>query len=144
MSVVDAATRAAIEERAGFRCEYCRLPIRGQIATIPIDHLIPRSCGGLTELANLALACPHCNGHKWAHTSAPDPATDEVVPLFNPREDRWEDHFQWSSTDRTILEGRTSCGRATLGLLQMNHPNMVGVRHLLLALNLLPGDEEAS
>ena len=38
MSVVDATTRAAIEERAGFRCEYCRLPVRGQIATFPIDH----------------------------------------------------------------------------------------------------------
>jgi hypothetical protein len=38
MSVVDDTTRTAILERAGFRCEYCRLPIRGQIATFPIDH----------------------------------------------------------------------------------------------------------
>ena len=63
MSVVDAATRATLEERAGFRCEYCRLPMRGQIATFPIDHPTPRSSGGLTILANLALACPHWKSH---------------------------------------------------------------------------------
>src|SRR5207248_6166772 len=97
VSVVDAATPATIEERAGFRCEYCRLPVRGLIATFPIDHPTPRSNGGLTVLTNLALACPHCNGHKWAHTSAPDPTSAEVVPLFNPRVDRWEEHFQWSA-----------------------------------------------
>jgi HNH endonuclease len=114
----------------------CRLPIRGQIATFPVDHPTPRSSGGLTVLANLALACPQCNGHKWAHTSAPDPASTEVVPLFNPRVDRWEDHFHWSAADRTILEGKTASERATLLLLQMNHPNMVDIRRLLVALNL--------
>jgi hypothetical protein len=51
---------------------------------------------------------------------------------------RWEDHFQWSATDRTILEGKTACGRATLLLLQMNHPNMVDIRCLLAALDLFP------
>jgi len=138
VSVVDAATRAAIEERAGFRCEYCRLPVRGQIATFPVDHPTPRSSGGLTVLANLALACPHCNGHKWAHTAALDHASGELVPLFNPRMDRWEEHFQWAAADRTILEGRTACGRATVELLQMNHLNMVDIRRLLLALDLFP------
>lgn len=138
MSVVDAATRAAVEERAGFRCEYCRLPVRGQVATFPVDHAIPRSSGGLTALPNLALACPHCNGHKWAHTAATDPVTAEVVPLFNPRADRWEDHFQWSVADRSILEGRTARGRATLELLQMNHPHLIDIRRLLEALGLSP------
>ena len=138
MSVVDAATRAAVEERAGFRCEYCRLPVRGQVATFPIDHAIPRSSGGPTALPNLALACPHCNGHKWAHTTATDPATAEVVPLFNPRADQWEDHFQWSVADRSLLEGRTTRGRATLELLQMNHPHLIDIRRLLEALGLSP------
>ena len=62
-----------------------------------------------------------------AHTVAPDPASAEVTSLFNPREDRWEEHFQWSAADRTILEGKTAHGRATLLLLQMNHPNMVDI-----------------
>ncbi len=138
MSVADAATRAIIEERAGFRCEYCRLPQHGQVATFPIDHTLPRSGGGLATIDNLALSCPRCNGRKWAHTSAPDPVTEEIVPLFNPRVDRWEEHFQWSVADFSILEGKTACGRATLQLLQMNHPRMVDIRRLLAGLNLFP------
>jgi hypothetical protein len=58
--------------------------------------------------------------------------------LFNPRTDRWEEHFQWSATDPTLLEGKTPRGRATLVPLQMNHPNMVDIRHLLVALQLFP------
>ena len=139
MSVVDADTRAVIEVRAAFRCEYCRLPVRGQIATFPIDHVHPRDSGGETVLSNLALACPHCNGRKWAHTSATDPASTEMVTLFNPRVDQWEDHFQWSATDRTILEGNSACGRATLLLLQMNHPNMIDIRRLLVLLEIFTG-----
>jgi hypothetical protein len=139
VSVADSATRNSVEQRAGYRCEYCRLPIRGQVATFPIDHILPRNSGGKTALFNLALACPHCNGHKWAHVSAADPLTAEVVPLFNPRVDRWEDHFQWSPSDRSILEGCTEQGRATLHLLQMNHPQLIDIRRLLEALGLSPG-----
>ena len=136
MSVADAATRAPVEERAGFRCEYCRLPTRGQIATFPIDHTTPRRSGGLTVMSNLALASARCNGHPWAHTSATDPVTGVEVPLFTPREDHWDDHFQWSASDGTILEGKTARGRATLALLHMNHPDVVDVRRLLVTLNL--------
>ncbi len=136
MSVVDSATRAAIVERAGQRCEYCQLPVRGQIATFPIDHPLPRSKGGQTILENLALACPHCNGHKWAHTDGYDPESNAIVALFNPRVDRWEQHFRWAPHDSTLLQGISSCGRATMQLLQMNHPNMVDIRRLLRSLDL--------
>ena len=38
--------RVAVAARAGDRCEYCRLPTRGQVATFPIDHIAPQSAGG--------------------------------------------------------------------------------------------------
>ena len=60
MSVVSESVRAAVERRAGFRCEYCHLPTRGQVATFPIDHIIPRIARGATGLSNLALGCPQC------------------------------------------------------------------------------------
>jgi 5-methylcytosine-specific restriction endonuclease McrA len=85
--------RAAVVARAGARCEYCHLPTRGQVATFPIDHILPRSSGGETILENLALACPHCNAHKWAHASASDPLSGAMQPLFNPRSEVWADHF---------------------------------------------------
>jgi hypothetical protein len=59
-----------------------------------------------------------------------------MVPLFNPRTDQWEEHFQWSPNESTLLEGVSSRGRATLQLLQMNHPNMIDIRRLLVSLNL--------
>ncbi len=61
MTVFSDAMRDAVVARAGGCCEYCHLPTRGQVATFPIDHVLPRSSGGETILDNLALACPHCN-----------------------------------------------------------------------------------
>jgi hypothetical protein len=47
-------------------------------------------------MAELAWACPACNGHKYAKTRAPDPRTGRTVDLFNPRRQRWPRHFTWS------------------------------------------------
>jgi len=50
--------RQAVEQRARFLCEYCRL--RQDLCPEPfeIDHIIPRAAGGPTELSNLCQACP--------------------------------------------------------------------------------------
>jgi hypothetical protein len=53
--------------RAGNRCEYRQLPIQLQVGGFEIDHILPRSRGGQTTLANVALVGLHCNAHKWAH-----------------------------------------------------------------------------
>jgi len=111
--------------------------MRGQVATFPIDHITPRTRQGRTELDNLAVACPHCNARKWIHTQSVDPVTAEEVELFHPRHDRWEDHFRWSAADATILEGISAKGRATIGRLEMNDPNLIDIRRLLVELDLL-------
>jgi hypothetical protein len=136
MTVFSAEVRDAVVGRAGGRCEYCHLPTRGQVATFPIDHVLPRSSGGETILDNLALACPHCNAHKWAHTAGIEPVSGTSVPLFRPRRDSWPDHFQWSVQEVGVLEGKTPCGRATIALLQINDPDMVAIRQLLATLGL--------
>ncbi len=45
--------------RDGKRCFYCDLELAPETATV--EHLLPRSCGGSDDLANLALACRPCN-----------------------------------------------------------------------------------
>jgi hypothetical protein len=132
------ATRAAVVARAGDRCEYCHLPSRGQVATFPIDHVVPRDCEGADSLNNLALACPHCNALKWAYTDGTDPDTGLSARLFSPRADAWEDHFRWSAVEWGVLEGLTPIGRATVVRLQMNAPNLLAVRRLLAALGVAP------
>jgi hypothetical protein len=57
-----------------------------------------------------------------------DPDTNLVVPLFNPRTDDWEDHFQWEGA-RII--GRTSIGRAATRLLKMNEEDRIAMREEL-------------
>jgi hypothetical protein len=136
VSTVSESLRRQIIARAGNCCEYCHLPTTGQVGRFPIDHVIPRSRQGPTDLTNLALACPHCNGHKWAHSSGIDPVSTEIVPLFNPRTQVWSDHFQWSEQSPVLLEGKTATGRATVVVLQMNHEEIQLVRSLLLRLGV--------
>ena len=54
---ISATLRRQVIERAGNRCEYCRLAQTGQEATFHIDHVVPVVGGGKTAVENLALAC---------------------------------------------------------------------------------------
>jgi hypothetical protein len=130
--------RAEVAARAGERCEYCHLPVRGQVAAFPIDHVVPRSAGGTNDVSNLALTCPHCNAHKWTAAEGPDPDTGETVRLFHPRRDDWSEHFEWSRESAGVLAGRTPSGRATISALRVNDPDMVALRVLLAAVGLFP------
>lgn len=138
MSAFSEVRRGEVARRAEHRCEYCRLPTRGQVATFPIDHIIPRKSGGTTDLDNLALTCPHCNAHKWTTSEATDPDTGVLVPIFHPRRDVWSDHFEWSADSPGVLSGRTAIGRATVSALGINAADMVALRNLLAELGLFP------
>lgn len=60
--------------------------------------------------------------------------TGELVPLFHPRRERWSDAFQL--VDASIV-ARTAAGRATVRLLQLNRPDRVAERAVLMAAELL-------
>jgi hypothetical protein len=55
VSAIPRKLRLAVVARAGGCCEYCLLHPLGQVSRFPIDHSLPRSQGGRTILANLAL-----------------------------------------------------------------------------------------
>lgn len=136
MSVGSEQFREAVVRRAGNCGEYCQLPADLQISGFEIDHILPRSRGGQTELFNVALACPHCNARKWAHIDGEDPESGQRVTLFNPRTQTWEEHFRRSEQLPFALVGISVCGRATVARLQMNHPNLMSIRRLLAELGL--------
>ena len=50
--------------------------------------------------------------------------------LFHPRDDEWKMHFRWRGA---VLMGKTSVGRATIAVLNMNRPDVVLLRKALLA-----------
>ena len=121
--------REQVELRAGWRCEYCRAPQGVCAYTFHLEHIIPRSKGGAHAATNYVLACFPRNSAKGAHISGIDPVTGEEVPLFHPRKQKWDEHFEWSR-DFTRIGGKTSGGRATIERLRMNARLQVKARSL--------------
>jgi 5-methylcytosine-specific restriction endonuclease McrA len=115
-----------VRDRAGGRCEYCGISQVGQEATFHVDHVRPRRDGGATVLGNLALACVSCSLRKGARTTGTDPETGGPAEVFNPRTNRWSDHFRVA--DDFAIVGLTSVGRASVQLLGMNRPLAVDIR----------------
>ena len=119
--------RDRVREQAGNRCGYCLSPQHLVLGTLEIEHLIPRGRGGSDEEGNLWLACRLCNNFKADQVSARDPETGQMVALFNPRQQRWAEHFVWNPR-RNQDSGKTPCGRATVIALQLNNIVAVTVR----------------
>ena len=135
MSPAPISLRRLAEERAQGRCEYCRMHQSLQGATFHLEHIQPESHGGSPDLDNRAWCCPSCNLHKSDRTTAIDPQTHLPTPLFNPRRDVWSDHFQW---DEFQLVGLTPKGRATVALLDLNHPRKLLIRQAEARFDLFP------
>lgn len=121
--------RERVYEEAQYRCGYCLTSQHIVGPFLEIDHLIPQAHGGSSDIENLWIACPKCNGAKSDQTEAIDPISGELVPLFNPRNNSWREHFAWSG-EGTIIEGKTVIGRATVVALNMNRPEIIVTREL--------------
>jgi len=127
----------AVRLRAGFTCEYCRMPQSVRRLRFPIDHIRAIQHRGPTILENLALCCGRCNRHKGPNLTGADPMTGEIVRLFNPRTDDWHAHFRWEAE---YVVGITDIGRTTVEVLNMNHPEDLGVRRELIEDGKFPPD----
>jgi hypothetical protein len=135
VSYIPDALRKQVIQRAGNCCEYCRLPKDANFFPHEIDHVVAEKHGGRTDFNNLCLSCFDCNRHKGSNIASIDPHTDEVVRLFHPRKDRWDDHFQIQGG---IIEGVTVIGRVTTSLLKMNTVEQIEKRQGLIDLGLYP------
>jgi hypothetical protein len=136
MTYIPQKLRQQVAERAAYRCEYCQAQ-RKVVMYLEYDHIIPKSAGGKTTLENLALACRTCNGFKHERQTATDPQTGNEVPLFNPRQQSWSEHFAWSE-DGVFLIGLTAIGRATIAQFKINDQYALETRRLWVAAGLHP------
>jgi hypothetical protein len=127
-----AALYHLIAERDRHRCAYCLTTEENCGLQMHVDHIIPEAVGGMSTADNLCLACFSCNIHKAAQQSGADPATGDVVSLFQPLFQKWTEHFAWNDGDSQII-GLTPCGRATVAALHMNNPIMVRARRRWVA-----------
>jgi hypothetical protein len=108
-----------------------------QGARFHLEHFVPISRGGITELSNLAWACPGCNLRKSNRLRTVDPDSKIVVPLFHPRNHTWLEHFAWDDYQMTTL---THIGRATIALLDLNSQRRCHIRQAEQLFGLFPPD----
>ncbi len=118
-------------------CEYCKMRHDYSPDTFEIEHIIALFVGGTNELINLAFSCSGCNNRKGYKIKAVDPISGEVVFLFNPRTDKWEENFEWVD-DFSHVNGLTPKGRATVELLKLNRNGLVNLRRALFAFGVHP------
>ncbi len=126
-----------VANRADHRCEYCRAPEIIFNFPFEVDHVIPRSKLAADEVQNLALSCHACNLFKSDFEAAQDPETSVRVRLFDPRRDRWTDHFE-VDTQTAKINGKTAIGRAAVERLRMNRPKQIESRKRWMLLDLFP------
>lgn len=77
-------TRRAIFARDGGRCVYCTAPATS------IDHVIPRSRGGVTSWENVVCSCVPCNLRKGGRT----PEEAHMKLTRPPARPRWTPFFR--------------------------------------------------
>ena len=122
--------RRLVEERAEFRCEYCRIPPTKPNLKHEFEHILPRQQDGQTIAANLAWACLRCNRRKGTNVGAFDSETGNLTRLYNPRKDIWTERFQ-------VLEGGeiktlTAEARVTVKILRINDSQRIEERKELM------------
>jgi hypothetical protein len=127
----------SVARRAGHRCEYCHAPEAVFNFPFEVEHVVPTSRDGTDDETNLCLACRACNLRKGDRLVAFDDLTQEEVPLFHPREQRWADHFR-ADIETGELQGTTPTGRATVACLDLNHPLQLLARPLWVRLRMFP------
>lgn len=122
---IDAALRRLVRQRAGNLCEYCHCRQDDvPFVTFHVEHIVARQHGGTDDDSNLCLACHWCNFHK-----GPNLATQvegQLIPLFHPRQQRWDDHFALQNDE---IVGLTMVGQGTINLLNMNDDERRELRH---------------
>ena len=126
--------RQQIAKNANFKCEYCLTPEFFLATTFHIDHIRSTKHGGKTLLQNLAYACPHCNQNKGSDIASYT-NEDELVRLFNPRNDIWDEHLEVIVSG--IISPLSSIGEVTINTLSFNQTERVIFRKSLIEIGVI-------
>jgi HNH endonuclease len=129
--------RRQIMINADYHCEYCKTSAKITGTPLLIDPVFPRSLGGQDDESNLAAACYRCSLLKSAKTQGIDPETGQLISLFHPRTQRWNDHFASIDGGRKI-SGTTAIGRVTVIALRLNNDNLVAARSAWISVGWHP------
>lgn len=87
--------RKAVHARDAYRCRYCGVATSYRQKNKPysrtVDHVIPRSKGGRTNIINLVTCCKACNDAKKSFSLAELGWSVRPKPLFTSEQvERWK------------------------------------------------------
>ncbi len=136
-STISQSTREAVAKRANYCCEYCKSQDKYAPNSFTIDHILPESLRGSSDIENLAYACFLCNRLKSNKVKVLDQLTHLWTTVFNPRINSWEEHFSWNE-DATLIIGLTLIGRSTVSELRLNRQKLVEYRRNLIVFGVHP------
>lgn len=104
---VTAELRRLVVARAEGLCEYCLIAEEDTFYGCEVDHVISEKHGGPTQEDNLAYACVFCNQAKGSDVGSIHWESGQFVRFFNPRTDRWADHFVLTGGNGSRAERRS-------------------------------------
>ncbi len=129
------ALRRLVATRAHRLCEYCLMHEDDTYFGCQVDHIISEKHDGPTNAENTAYACTFCNRNKGSDIGSLIWHTNQFVRFYNPRIDRWWDHFRLNGI--TILP-LTEIGEVTVKILDLNHVDRLFEREELQRQGLYP------
>ena len=134
-SYVSTALRRLVAGRAEDLCEYCLLHEEDTFFGCEVDHIISEKHGGPTVAENLAYACAFCNRAKGSDVGSIVWHTGIFRRFFNPRTDRWAEHF---ALDGVTILALSDIGEVTARILDFNNPDRLLERQAVHTLGRYP------
>src|SRR5260370_5056438 len=134
-SYVPVEMRRIVAERANYLCEYCLVHEEDRGFGCQVDHVISEKHGGSTDASNLAYACAPCNRAKGSNVGSIAERTGLLTRLYNPRTDKWHQHFR---LDGLRIVGLSEIGEVTVKTLRFNDDDRLLEREILQAKNRYP------
>jgi hypothetical protein len=132
---ISAALRQLVAVRADYLCKYCLIHEDDTVFGCEVGHIISEKHGGATDSENLAYACAVCNRAKGSDVGSIVPHTGGFVRFFNPRIDRWAEHFTLAGLTIVAI---SEIGQVTTRILDFNHSDRLLERQTLSEVGRYP------
>ena len=113
---VPASLRRLVAQRAQGLCEYCLVHQDDTFLGCQVEHIVSEKHGGRSVESNLAYACVFCNRYKGSDVASISIRSAQLRSFFNPRGDRWRDHFR---LDEAMIAPLTDVGEVTAAIMRL-------------------------
>jgi hypothetical protein len=134
---ISAELRRVVAARADFLCEYCLVAEENTFYGCEVDHIISLKHGGASVADNLAYACAACNRYKGSDIGSISLFTDEFSRFFNPRTDRWAEHF---CLEQEFIMPLTIIGEVTAHIFEFNNSERLHEREEMIHFGKYPNE----